>query len=40
MAHLTSEFVVVMKNDGRTLLCLGSKLATVVSEAMKRNFKF
>jgi len=32
-AHLTVEFVVMTKNGGRALLCLGSMLVTVVSEA-------
>jgi len=39
-AHLTDEFVVVMKNGGQVLLCLGSMLVTVVSEAVRQNFKF
>ena len=30
-AHSTSEFVIVAKNGGHALLCLASRLATVVS---------
>jgi len=36
-AHLIGEFVAVTKNGGHAL---GSMLATVVSEAVTRNFKF
>jgi len=32
-AYFTGEFVVVTKNGGLALLCLGSMLVTVVSEA-------
>jgi len=32
--HLSGEFVVVVKNGGCALLCLGSMLANVVSEAV------
>ena len=35
-AHPTGEFVVVAQNGGHSLLHLGSRLATVVSEAVKR----
>jgi len=34
-AHLTGEFVVMTKNGGCALLCLGSTLVTVVSVAVR-----
>jgi len=35
-AHLTGEFVVVMKNGGHALLHWGSILATVISETVRQ----
>jgi len=39
-AHPTGEFVVVAKNGGCAPFYLSSRLATVVSEAVRRNFNF